>query len=156
MEVIIKQLPLERFSELNKLFDMTPHPEFAETRRNNLATGQEICLIAELGGKLAGEINIMFKNDNLPEAIIQNRRAYLFALRVHEAAQGLGIGTILISEAIEACNKRGYIEQTIGVEPDNEPALHIYKSAGFKPFITGLKEDEFGKEITFDLLLRTP
>jgi ribosomal protein S18 acetylase RimI-like enzyme len=156
VELTVKQLNTERFGELNGLFDMSPYLDYAQKRLENLTSGRELCLIAELEGKLTGEINIMFENENVPEAVIPNRRAYIFALRVKEWARGVGIGKILVAEAVDACVSRGYSEQTVGVEPNNKPALRIYESAGFKPFIGNMREKSpDGGEYAFDLLLRT-
>lgn len=144
-------LPTERYNEMDALYTMS---DFERKKRyENLCSRAEICIVAELDGKIVGELSIMTNNANIPAAVIPNRRVYLFGFRVLPEFQGQGIGKALLSNAIKTAASRGIFELTIGVENDNETAMHIYKEAGFVPFLENCSEMVNGKVCSYDLLL---
>ena len=57
-----------------------------------------------------------------------------------------------MSYALEQLRARGYSEFTIGVEAENEVALHIYKKLGFVEKIAHGKGNEFDPS-EYDLYL---
>lgn len=85
---------------------------------------------------------------------VRNRRAYLFAFRVHKDHRGKGCGQLLLNSVIAMLGKRGYSEFTIGVEDDNETALHIYSKLGFTRLIGRMSEEYQGDEYEYGLYLR--
>lgn len=86
---------------------------------------------------MIGEIHIMYMHDDERFAV-KNKRAYLFAFRIHKDFQGKGYGQILMNEVIDVLRKRGYSEFTIGVEDDNKTAIHIKFTKKFKSFLFGV------------------
>lgn len=149
----IKLLPLHRLDELNKIYDMSCYEGFQETRKSNLESCKEICLVAEEEGQLVGELSIMTQNANIPVAVIPNKRMYFFGLRVLPEFQRRGIGTALMRSAIAMCVKRGIFEFTIGVENHNKDAHRLYERLGFKDYLENCSEMQYGKICKFNLML---
>jgi ribosomal-protein-alanine N-acetyltransferase len=57
--------------------------------------------------------------------------AWLLGLGVHEDHRGRGFGDVLMSKAIEICEKAGAKQIKITVRPTNDAALGVYTKAGF-------------------------
>lgn len=87
--------------------------------------------------------------------------AYLYALRVMEPFQGLGIGTALIDTAQQIARAKGYRVIQLAVERTNASARRLYERQGFRIFtqrvdhwsftdhngnIQWVQEDVFGME----------
>ncbi len=149
----IKLLPVERLDELNEIYDMRRYENFQETRKRNLESCKEICMVAEEEGKFVGELSIMTENANIPAAVIPGKRVYMFGLRVLPACQRQGIGTALMRCAVSFCAQRGVFEFTIGVESKNQGARRLYERLGFVNFLENCSEVQFGEICKFDLLL---
>ena len=77
--------------------------------------------------RLIGELHVKYESEDEREAI-RDRRAYLFAFRVHEDFQSLGIGKYLLRSVMNVLTAKGYKELTVGVEDDNARAIHMYQS----------------------------
>lgn len=149
----IKLLPVERLDELNEIYDMRLYENFQATRKSNLDTRREICVVAEENGKFVGELSMMTQNANIPVAVIPNKRVYLFGLRVRREYQRRGIGTALLRCAISLCAQRGIFEFTIGVETVNEGARRLYERLGFVNLLENCSETQFGEVCKFDLMM---
>lgn len=153
MDIEIKQLPLERFDEMDRLFDMSRVENFRENRLNSLKAGKEICLIALKNDEIIGEISIMVQEINIPEAVIPNKRVYLFGFRVKEEHRNMGVGKSLLANAVSLCMKRGVFQFTVGVEKGNKGAKRLYESFGFVTVGENYVEMFGGKPHRFDLML---
>lgn len=153
MDIEIKQLPLERFDEMDALFDMSSVADFRENRLKSLKAGNEICLIALKDNVIIGEISIMVQGINIPEAVIPNKRVYLFGFRVKEEHRNMGVGKALLANAISLCMKRGVFQFTVGVEKDNKRVKRLYESFGFITAGENYVEMCNGKPNKFDLML---
>jgi len=53
--------------------------------------------------------------------------AYLYALAIEEDYRNQGLGTKLIKSGMELLIEDGYSKASLTVDPDNEPAIHVYK-----------------------------
>lgn len=80
------------------------------------------------------EIAYVFEmNDS--DYTIPNQRIYLSRLIVKQEYRNRGIGSELIDFVIEKAKKMGYKELSVGVDKDNEAALHLYQKKGFTEII---------------------
>ena len=70
-------------------------------------------------------------------------KIYLSRLIVKKEYRNKGIGQELLKYMINLCKQKGYKQITVGVNADNENALHIYKKYSFKIYETST--DEYGK-----------
>ena len=103
--------------------------------------------------RLIGELHVKYESEDEREAI-RDRRAYLFAFRVHEDFQNLGIGKYLLRSVVNVLTAKGYKELTVGVEDDNARAIHMYQSMGFTEVIARKYEEYQGDGYEYNLYLR--
>lgn len=73
---------------------------------------------------------------------------------LHEDFQSRGLGKYLLENVINYLEEKGYSEFTIGVEDDNERAIHIYKKLGFDEIIARKREEYQGDAYEYNLYLR--
>jgi [ribosomal protein S18]-alanine N-acetyltransferase len=57
--------------------------------------------------------------------------AHVMGLAVRPAAQGRGVGARLLDAVLAVIARTGVSAVTLEVRPSNEPALHLYRRAGF-------------------------
>jgi [ribosomal protein S18]-alanine N-acetyltransferase len=57
--------------------------------------------------------------------------AYLQRLAVHPAAQGRGVGTALVADALAWARRRGAVRVLVNTQEHNGPALRLYERVGF-------------------------
>lgn len=103
---------------------------------------------------LIGEIHVAYIHND-ERFVVKNKRAYLFAFRIHKDFQGKGYGQFLMNNVISILEEKGYSEFTIGVEDDNETAIHIYSKLGFTQMIGKMSEEYQGDSYEYGLYLRT-
>src|SRR5579864_6801408 len=76
-----------------------------EAHYRDVEAGYKLWLVAAANGFPVGHVKI---NLRVEDPLRGNPRGYLFALRVFEPFQGLGIGTTLIKAAEKILSARGY------------------------------------------------
>lgn len=84
-----------------------------------------------LDGKMLWLVAVDAKPIGQIKAKIENE-AIIFALRVHPAEQGKGIGSKLILEMEKLLKKKGFFEVFISVHIDNPKAQKLYERLGYK------------------------
>lgn len=153
MHYLVKTLSVSELSILSQLFhyDNVDHMILENTQNINSKLIDIFALF--YNEKLIGELHVMYHSSDKLVAI-ENRRAYLFAFRIHNDFQGMGHGTYLLESVINTLKKRGYYEFTIGVEDDNQCANHIYSNLGFIEVIARKSESYQGNNCEYNLLLR--
>lgn len=96
---------------------------------------REYCWIAERGGSRVGSILIADGGNNI---------AKLRLLYIDESARGIGLGHLLVQQAIEFCRKVGYAQITLWTNDILHAAIAIYRKAGFQLVATE-PHHQFGK-----------
>ena len=86
-------------------------------------------ILAELNGKIVGSAG--FDAVGGKEKI---RHRAEFGVSVDKAYWGLGIGRALTKACIDCAKKAGYLQLELDAVADNEKAIALYKSEGFKEF----------------------
>jgi GNAT superfamily N-acetyltransferase len=91
----------------------------------NLIAGGGLGLVAEVGGRIAGNLMVHRRRGryegHVGELSIALRRDY----------RGVGVGRALMETAIDWARAVGVAKLTLGVFPDNAPALGLYRAVGF-------------------------
>lgn len=87
--------------------------------------GRRLMLVADLNDFPIGQVWL----DVVPAEF-----AYLYALRVMEPFQGLGIGTRLLQSAEELARSHRYRQIQLAVERSNSRARRLYERLGFQAF----------------------
>lgn len=99
---------------------------------------------------LIGELRVRYESDDVNYAI-RGKRAYLFAFRIREGFQNRGCGTYLLKTVLSVLERNGYDEFTVGVEDDNDRALHMYQKLGFHEFLLRKREEYQGDSYEYNL-----
>ena len=141
-DYVIEKLDIKDYKKCNNIWNMKKC-EFTEKFRQEIETGNRVVYIYKIKGNFIGEIAYVFDmNDN--DYTIPNQRIYISRLIVKKEYRGQGIGGVLIDYILEQVKSMGYKEATIGVDKDNEAALHLYQKKGFTNILFD-GEDEYGE-----------
>lgn len=129
--------------ELNllfQLFDYNNPGEMISENTRDITEGKIDIFGLFQENSLIGELHAAYVHND-DRFAIKNKRAYLFAFRIHKDFQGKGYGQFLMNNVISTLAGKGYSEFTIGVEDDNETAIHIYSKLGFTQLIGRMSEE---------------
>lgn len=154
MECYVRALSANELKLLLRLYDYND-PD-AMISENTKAIGEGRIEIFGLfrEGCLIGELRVAYKHNDERFAVI-NKRVYLYAFRIRKELQASGYGSFLINAVISTLSEKGYSEFTVGVEDDNEVALHIYSRLGFTHLIGRIEEEYQGDGYEYGLYLKT-
>ena len=150
----IRAITTNELSLLLRLFDYNDADEMIAENTKDIREGKTDIFGLFIENELIGELHVAYSHADERFAI-RNRRAYLYAFRVQKGFQGKGYGQLLMNETIKALTEKGYSEFTIGVEADNETAVHIYSKLGFTKLIGTMTESYQGDSYEYGLYLRS-
>ena len=153
MKCTVRKITVSELPRLTELFDYNDvNAMLAENTDLIQNRTMDIFILLD-GEKLLGELHVSYESDD-KLAAVRGLRAYLSAYRVHKDYQGIGLGKLLMKSVIGALAAEGYSEFTIGVEDDNDRALHIYKKFGFDEVIARKYEEYQGDGYEYNLYLK--
>ncbi|MCW8313656.1 GNAT family N-acetyltransferase [Sphingobacterium sp. InxBP1] len=78
-------------------------------------------------------IQRLYENDLVPEAETTGHEYYIDSIAVSPLARGKGIGTELLTHAINYAQRSGYEQVGLLVDLKNPSAQKLYERLGFKP-----------------------
>lgn len=149
----IKTLHPDEIPILTELFDYNDVADMIAENTRNIESGMIDIFTLFHENRLTGELHVKYESEDEREAV-RGRRAYLFAFRVREDMQGRGSGKYLLQSVLDTLVQQGYTEFTVGVEDDNERAIHMYQSAGFCEVIARKAETYQGDSYEYNLYLK--
>lgn len=149
----IEKLDVRDLHILTELFAYHDVEEMISECTRDIQNGNIDIFVLYDKGTLVGELRIMYNSEDGISAI-QGRRVYLFAFRVREDFQNKGYGTYLLKEVLALLKEKGYNEFTVGVEDDNERAIHMYQNMGFTEFLLRKQEEYQGDAYEYNLYLK--
>lgn len=149
----VKELTDKELPRLACLFTYNDINGMLKENRARIANGKISIFGLFEGEELIGELRAMYEHEH-PRFAKRGVRAYLYAFRILEEHQGKGRGSELLTRVLELLKQKGYCEFTVGVEEDNEKALHIYEKAGFFERISRERETYQGDEYEYTLYLK--
>lgn len=138
---------------LTTLFDYNNVEQMVSECTKDIEDGKIDIFVLYNESLLIGELHVMYECEDVNFAM-RDKRAYLFAYRIHKNYQGKGYGKYLLKSVLEILKNNGYCEFTIGVEDDNLIAQHIYRSVGFNEFVMRKQEEYQGDKYEYNLYLR--
>ena len=97
---------------------------------NNIEKGNAVFWTVEHEDELIGELYVFYDLEDKDFAGGKNT-AYLCAFRIREDYRGNGIGTKLLCKVLSVLKAAGFKRATIGVTPDEERNLKLYRNQGF-------------------------
>ena len=153
MDYTVRKIAVEELPILTELFDYNNISEMVEENARLIKNRTSDIFILLSGEKLLGELHVRYESSDPLEAI-RGQRAYLYAFRIHKDHQDKGLGKFLMKTVIDILFRSGYSEFTIGVEDDNQRAVHIYKSFGFNEVIDRKYEEYQGDGYEYNLYLK--
>lgn len=139
-ELSVRPLAISELPMLTKLFHYNDVQAMIDEIAQSIEQGKFDIFGLFKGSKLIGELRAMYQSEE-EDKVIPGKRAYLYAFRIHKNYQGTGLGKYLASQVIDRLTEKGYSELTIGVEDDNERAIHIYKQFGFDELVARKYEE---------------
>ncbi|WP_338473045.1 GNAT family N-acetyltransferase [Niallia sp. XMNu-256] len=106
----------------------------------NIQKGNTEFWAIEHHARLIGEL-YLFKELDDPDFADGNTTAYLYGFQIEEIMRGKGLGTVLIKRVLQRVKELDFKYVTIGVEPDHEPNIRLYKKLGFIEKIKTVNEN---------------
>lgn len=149
----VRPLTVDELPLLTKLFHYKDVQAMINETAQSIEQGEIDIFGLFKGSKLIGELHAMYRGEE-EDKVIPEKRAYLYAFRIHKNDQGKGLGKFLAGQVIERLAEKGYSELTIGVEDDNERAIHIYKQFGFDELVARKYEEYEGYGYEYNLYLK--
>lgn len=141
MQVVkIEPLKLEDYNKCSNIWNMKAQP-LAEKWREEIAEGNRLVFVYTINDEFIGEGALVLDTGD-PDYTIQGRRVYVSRMIVKKEYRNLGIGSEILEFLIKEAKAKGFSEMTIGVDKDNENALHLYRKFGFTEVLfDGADED---------------
>lgn len=150
----IRTINTDELDLLFQLFDYNNADEMIAENTRDIIEGKIDIFGLFREDRLIGEIHAAYVHND-ERFVVKNKRTYLFAFRIHTDFQNKGYGQFLMSEVISTLAEKGYSEFTIGVEDDNETAIHIYSKLGFTQLIGSMIEEYQGDSYEYGLYLKS-
>ncbi|MBQ4104165.1 MAG: GNAT family N-acetyltransferase [Clostridia bacterium] len=149
----VRKLEVTELSILTNLFNYKDVADMIAENTKNIENGNIDIFALFDDKKIIGELRAKYVSDDERFAE-KDKRAYLYAFRIHENYQGKGLGSYLLENVLTILKESGYSEFTVGVEDNNERARYMYEKNGFIEPIARIKESYQGDSYEYDLLLR--
>jgi ribosomal protein S18 acetylase RimI-like enzyme len=92
--------------------------------------GRRLILVADVGGFPVGQVFVSLESGLGP--LSEEPHGYLYALRVMDPLQRLGLGSALMRAAEGYLRDRGYRRATIAAAKPNEVAQRLYARLGYR------------------------
>ena len=97
----------------------------------NIAAGNALFWTAERDSELIGELYAFLDLEEDRELADGTTTAYLCAFRIRKDYRGQGLGTRLMETVLADLKAEGFRRATIGVGPDEEQNVRLYRRLGF-------------------------
>lgn len=136
----IKRISIDEFYKCSNIWDLKKCP-FTDKFIEEIKSGNRMTFAYEKENAFIGEGSLVMHCDE-EGYTITGKRVYLSRLIVKKECRNKGIGGAILDYLINKANEMGFSEISLGVDTDNEDALHLYRKYGFEIFETA--EDEYG------------
>ena len=139
-EIKIEPLKLEDYHKCSNIWNMKTQP-LTEKWQGEIADGNRLVFVYKINGEFIGEGALVLDTGD-PDYTIPSQRVYVSRMIVKKEYRGRGIGSEILEFLINKAKEMGFSEMTIGVDKDNENALHLYRKYGFTEVLfDGADED---------------
>ena len=151
--MLVRKLKVSEIPKITELFKYKDVNEMIVENTKEIENGVIDIFGLFDGDKIIGELRAKYISDDNRFAI-KDKRAYLYAFRIHKKYQGKGFGNFLLENVLTLLAENGYNEFAVGVEDDNARARYMYEKNGFTEPIARIKESYQGDSYEYDLLLK--
>lgn len=131
LECLIRDVRADDLSTMEWFGTYSQFRVMEQANYRDVEAGAKLWLVAEVNGFPAGHVKVNLRVD---DPLRGNPRGYLFALRVFEPFQRLGLGTALIRAAEATLRSRGFRYASIAVGKDNPRARRLYERLGYSVY----------------------
>lgn len=139
-EIRIERLRPEDYHKCSNIWDMKSQP-LADKWSDEINSGNRQVYIYKINDEFIGEGALVFDTGD-SDYTIPDKRIYVSRMIVKKEYRNRGIGGEILKFLIEKATEMGYTEMTVGVDKDNENAIHLYKKYGFTEVLfDGADED---------------
>ena len=139
-EIKIELLKLDEYEKCSNIWNMKAQP-LAEKWREEIPSGNRLVFVYKINGIFIGEGALVLDTGD-PDYTISGQRVYVSRMIVKKEYRGRGIGSEILEFLINKAKEMDFVEMTIGVDKDNENALHLYRKYGFTEVLfDGADED---------------
>lgn len=128
-KITIERLKPEEYLKCFNIWNMNAQP-LAEKWYDEIVSGNRQVYIYKIDGEFIGEGALVFDTGDA-DYTIPDKRIYVSRMIVKKEYRNRGIGGEILQFLIEKATEMGYTEMTVGVDKDNENAVHLYKKYGF-------------------------
>lgn len=132
-ELVIRPVREDDLPRLAWTEEMWLYRNLLEKAYNAHVKGNRLFLVAAINDYPVARLAIQISSGNINYADGHDR-AYIYAVHVMPALQGLGIGTHLIEAAESVLIERGFQWVTIAVAKENLQARRLYERLGYRVF----------------------
>lgn len=128
--MLIRKADCEEMLALWGYGDADQAPPTARFFYDNISSGNAIFWTVEREGELIGELYVFLDLEDKDFANGKDR-AYLCAFRVKKEYRGQELGTDMAKAALKELKASGFRFATIGVGPDEDRNIRLYRRLGF-------------------------
>ena len=128
-KVSIEPLTPDDYNKCSNIWNMKSQP-LAEKWLEEIKSGNRLVYIYKINGEFIGEGALVFETGD-PDYTIPDKRVYVSRMIVKKEYRNRGIGGDILEFLIAKAKEMGFEEMTIGVDKDNQNALHLYRKYGF-------------------------
>ncbi len=128
-DVSVEPLNPEEYAKCSNIWNMQAQP-MAEKWKEEIASGNRLVFVYKINGEFIGEGALVFDTGDA-DYTIPHKRIYVSRMVVKKEYRNRGIGSEILSFLINKAKEMGYPEITLGVDKDNQAALHLYRKYGF-------------------------
>lgn len=137
---VIEPLKLEEYSKCSNIWNMKAQP-LTEKWREEIAKGNRLVFVYKINGEFVGEGALVIDTGD-PDYTLPDKRVYVSRMIVKKEYRNRGIGSEILEFLIRKAKEMGFSEMTIGVDKDNENALHLYRKYGFTEVLFDGKDED--------------
>lgn len=138
--IVIEPLKPEEYHKCSNIWNMKSQP-LAGKWEEEIESGNRLVFVYKINGEFIGEGALVLDTGD-PDYTIQGKRVYVSRMIVKKECRNRGIGSEMLEFLIRKAKEMGFTEMTIGVDKNNENALHMYRKYGFTEVLfDGADED---------------
>ncbi len=138
--IVIEPLKLEDYHKCSNIWNMKAQP-LTEKWKEEIAEGNRLVYIYKINDEFIGEGALVLDTGE-PDYTIQGKRVYVSRMIVKKEYRNRGIGSEILTFLIQKAEEMGFCEMTIGVDKNNENALHLYRKFGFTEVLFDGADDD--------------
>lgn len=137
-KAVIEKIGADEFYKCSNIWDMEKFP-FTDDFYQQIKSGNRISFVYKINGEFIGQGDLVLNKEGYT---IPGKRIYLSRLIVKKEYRNQGIGAQITAFLMDKAKALGCSEISLGVDCDNENAIHVYEKAGFE--IYAQDKDEYG------------